>query len=149
MKKSKRIVKEFINFLYREYDVPKIPIHVHWYAKSIVVGDHPCFGVCITYDNEPEKNEIHAVAGTKYGTGSALRIISHEFVHYLQYLNGKFEKENTEEVEDIAEENGQALVCKFIQNHKKTGGIVVDGVIKAWEKYGCADGERKDGEHDV
>lgn len=137
MNKSRRVVKQFINFLYREYDVPKIPIHLHWYAKSIVVGDRPCFGVCITYDNEPEKNEIHVVAGTKYGTCTTLRVLAHEFVHYLQYLHGLFgEKENVEMNEDVAEENGQALVCKFIQNRKKTGGIMIDGTIDAWKKYG-------------
>ena len=134
MNKSRRTVKSFINFLYREYHVPRIPINVHWYAKSIVVGDHPCYGVCITDDDEPGKSEIHAVAGTKYGTGAALRIIAHEFVHYLQFLNGCFDdNENREETEDIAEGNGQALVCKFLQNRKKTGAVIY-GTLEAWNR---------------
>lgn len=131
MVKSKRIVHSFIKFLFREYNVPMIPICVHWYKKSLVVGDYPCFGVCITYDDEPERNEIHVVAGTKYGTKATLKIIAHEFVHYLQWLNGKFNGDECD-VETIAEENGQALVCKFLQNRRKNG-IHIDGVLTAWE----------------
>ena len=36
MKKSKNKVRRFINYLYREYDVPRIPIHVHWHSPALV-----------------------------------------------------------------------------------------------------------------
>lgn len=131
MNKSKAKVREFIRFLYREYDVPRIPIHVHWYAKSIVVGDHACFCVCHTNDTSPQENEIHVCAGLKYGTGQTLLIIAHEFVHYLQWIHGRIEDED---IEDIAEENGQALVCKFLQNRRNYRGKHIDGVLQAWER---------------
>ena len=133
MVKSKRIVHSFIKFLFREYNVPRIPVHLYWYYPAILVEHNetvtPVFG-CYHHDDEDETERcIHAIAGTKFGTNMTLRIIAHEFVHYLQDIH---HRDFGSDAEEEAEYYADALVGKFLQNRRKNG-THVDGVLTVWE----------------
>lgn len=133
MVKSKRIVRSFINFLFQEYNVPRIPVRLYWYYPAILVENrgtvNPAFG-CYHHDDDDKTSRcIHAIAGTKFGTNITLRIIAHEFVHYLQDIHNRdFNGSEEEEAAYYAD----ALVGKFLQNKRKNG-IHIDGVLTVWE----------------
>ena len=116
MKKSKNKVRRFINYLYREYDVPRIPIHVHWHSPALVTDQYKfCFGVLFYGENCPA--EIH-VAGKVIKTKGVLSTIAHEFVHYLQYLNG-LDMDDTEQIEIDADLYGAELLENWMMQVKR------------------------------
>lgn len=126
MKKSKNKVRRFINYLYSVYDVPRIPIHVHWYYPALVTEECKfCFGVLFYGENYP--TEIH-VAGKAIKTKGVLSTISHEFVHYLQYLNGR-DMDDTEQIERDAEMYGEALLLDWLYGYPK------EYKLKAWKAW--------------
>ena len=130
MVKSKTVIRNFVNFLFREYGVPRIPVYVYWYYDVVLVQDQGvAFGCYSTDDSDESKRAIHAVAGTKWGTNFTLRVLAHEFVHYLQDIH---HREYGEMAEEEAAHYGDALVCKFLQNRRKRGACV-DGVLHVWE----------------
>ena len=133
MKKAKRKVRAFINFLYREYSVPRIPIKVIWYWDTIEVNGNPCFGYCRVDDDEPEANEIAVVAGRKLGTKQTLVSLAHEFIHYLQWLHNRDMKLD-DSIEEDAYKYSDLLVNKFLQNHRNYNGKHIDGAIDVWSK---------------
>lgn len=86
MRKSKDKARRFSNWLFHEFGVQRIPVHVHWHHPSIVTESGSCgFGVFVRGGSNPV--EIH-VAGKVIGTTGVLFTIAHEFAHYLQFLNG-------------------------------------------------------------
>lgn len=112
MKKSKNKVRRFINYLYSVYDVPRIPIHVHWYYPALVTEECKfCFGVLFYGENYP--TEIH-VAGKAIKTKGVLSTIAHEFVHYLQYLSGQ-DIDDTEQIELDADMCGSVLLENWLR----------------------------------
>jgi hypothetical protein len=128
MKKSKAKVRRFVNYLYRVYDVPRIPICVHWnYASLVTEGGMCCFGVFHYGKDIP--TEIHIAGNKKIGTTGVLSAIAHEFVHYLQYLHGR-DMDDIEQIENDAEVCGAALfgnwLLGFSENYR----------LKAWLPVG-------------
>lgn len=123
MKKSKRKARNFINYLYRNYDVPRIPIEVHWHYPSIYVEDKGvCFGLFSYGEGGAEKIDI---ACCKFGTSSVLATIAHEFVHYLQYVHGR-DMKDTEQIERDAESYGKCLYGMWLLKRDCS-------FVKAWE----------------
>lgn len=117
MKKSKNKVRRFINYLYSEYDVPRIPIHVHWHSPALVTDQCKfCFGVLFYGENYPA--EIH-VAGKALKTKGVLSTIAHEFVHYLQYLSG-LDMDDTEQIEIDADLYGAELLENWMRQVKQS-----------------------------
>lgn len=117
MKKSKNKVRRFINYLYSEYDVPRIPIHVHWHSPALVTDQCKfCFGVLFYGENYPA--EIH-VAGKALKTKGVLSTIAHEFVHYLQYLSG-LDMDDTEQIEIDADLYGSELLENWMRQVKQS-----------------------------
>lgn len=116
MKKSNNKVRNFINYLYSEYDVPRIPIHVHWHSPALVTDQCKfCFGVLFYGENCPA--EIH-VAGKAIKTKGVLSTIAHEFVHYLQYLSGQ-DMDDTEQIELDADMCGSVLLENWLRQRKR------------------------------
>ena len=112
MKKSKNKVRRFINYLYRAYAVPRIPIHVHWHAPALVNAEGTFFfGVLCYGENYP--TEIH-VAGKAIKTKGVLSTIAHEFSHYLQYLSGR-DMDDTEQIELDADMCGSVLLENWLR----------------------------------
>ena len=112
MKKSKNKVRRFINYLYRAYDVPRIPIHVHWHAPVLVNAEGTFFFGVLCY-GENYQTEIH-VAGKAIKTKGVLSTIAHEFSHYLQYLSGR-DMDDTEQIELDADMCGEALLENWMR----------------------------------
>lgn len=132
MNKAKRNAKNFVNYLFGTYRVPKIPIYIHWHHPSIVdpVGN-AAFGVfCYGYEPGKENPCIH-VAGGKIGCGGVCSVIAHEFVHYLQWLH-KRDMEDNEQIEADAEYCGAGLWGQYLVN-KKDKHIRIDGCLSAWK----------------
>lgn len=44
MKKKKRIVRHFTNWLFAEYQVPRIPVRVMYDCDAIIDGETKCYG---------------------------------------------------------------------------------------------------------
>lgn len=127
MRRSKRRINAFINHLFGLYHVPRIPIYIHWQHESIVVGDEPCFGF-FHYEDDG-KCCIHAAAA-QIGTSKLHEVIAHEFVHYLQWLNGRI-SEST--IEEDAEYMAAALYGQWLINKTKKNEHCY-GVLNAWER---------------
>lgn len=138
MNKAKRQVNKFINHLFGVYDVPRIPVYLHWHNNSVVTEQGECaFAVfCFGGDKEPC---IH-VGCKQIGKTGVLYTVSHEFVHYLQYLHG-WNLNNDEESERAAEYWSAGLMRQWLINHKDKENRI-DGLLKAWEKM---DGGKQDG----
>lgn len=130
MKKAKTQVINFTNYLFSVYNVPRIPVYIHWWHTSVVSENGQCgFGLfCWGNDGKPC---IH-VACKAIGKSGALYTVAHEFVHYLQYLHG-WDINNDEESERAAEYYGASLIGQWLIN-KKDKNIRIDGLLKAWEK---------------
>jgi len=116
MKKSKAKARRFINHLYNKYDVPRIPIYIHWHHTSVITESGVLgFGVFM-YGDDVE-TAIH-ISGKKIKTTGVLSVIAHEFTHYLQYLHGR-DMSDTEQIEYDAENFGAALFGGWLSEGKK------------------------------
>ena len=96
MKKKKRIICHFTNWLFAEYQVPRIPVRVLYDCDAIMDGNAKCYG----YFGEDNGERVILVAAKRIGTTKCLFVVAHEFVHYMQFLNGR----NMEETEIIEED---------------------------------------------
>ena len=124
MKKAKRIVNNFTNYLFETYKVPRIPVHVHWGYDTVATENGVGFGVFMQ-DKDGGNQCIHVGAG-KLGKGIAMRTIAHEFTHYVQQLKGRG-WDDIPALEDDAEYWADALYHQECIN-KKSKTIRVDGV---------------------
>lgn len=129
MKKAKTQVNNFVNHLFAAYNVPRIPVYIHWHYNS-VVNEHGQGGFGCFFWGTDEKPCIH-IACKQIGKTGALSTFAHEFVHYLQYLHGW--DMDDDECERAAEYYGAGLMGQWLVN-KKDKGIRIDGLMKAWER---------------
>ena len=129
MVKNKRFVRRFINHLFGTYNVPRIPIYIHYKNKAIC---DPAGNFCFaTYVYEDGKNGcIHAAADV--GTTTLMVIIAHEFVHYVQRRKGR-DMKDTESIERDAEYWSNALVWQWNIN-KKDKKMRCDGFANIWDE---------------
>lgn len=129
MKKSKRHVKNFINYLFEAYKVPRIPVRVHWGYDVVETPGGTGFGVYI--ENADGSNPCIHVGCGKLGTGATMECIAHEFVHYMQHLHGRG-WENIPALEEEAEYYAYALYNQYRIN-KKSKTMRVDGLADVWQ----------------
>ena len=129
MKKNKRFVQRFINHLFGMYNVPKIPIYVHYgYPSCIDPDGNVVFGVyCYPKDGKGETC-IH-VAG-EIGTTGIMSVIAHEFVHHVQRRHGR--DMDNDDVEPDAEYWGAGLMGQWLINKKRVGEHCY-GISPIWE----------------
>lgn len=123
MRKKKRIIKHFTNWLFEEYKVPHIPVKVLYTADFINDNGIDCYG----YFGKDRGETVILVAAKRLGTTKCLFTIAHEFVHYMQQLNGRNMAE-TEIIEEDAYTFEKALVGKYLINKKHIGNRI-DSVI--------------------
>ena len=131
MVKKKRIINRFINSLFCEYRVPRIPVHIHW-GYGYLVDEHgdEFFGICVEKGGQAKC--IH-VAPNDLSLSLTMNVVAHEFVHYLQFLHGR--DMSDAQVEKDAESWANVLCGKWIINHKiapKTGEHCY-GIAPIWE----------------
>lgn len=124
MKKSKRKAQKFINYLFNNYGVPRIPISIHWHHPSVTTGKDR-FGFGAFWFNTDGRKEIH-IAG-KIGTSWVLHTIAHEFVHYLQLLHGRDMKDDRA-IEADADHFADILWGLWLDRQKDCSWL------KAWER---------------
>lgn len=123
MNKKKRIIKHFTNWLFEEYKVPRIPVRVLHKIDFINDNGTDCYG----YFGRDNGETVILVSAKRLGTIKCLFTIAHEFVHYMQQLNGRNMAE-TEIIEEDAYTFEKALVGKYLIN-KKHIGKRIDSVI--------------------
>lgn len=123
MKKKKCIVRHFTNWLFAEYQVPRIPVRVMYDCDAIMDGDKKCYG----YFGEDNGELVILVAAKRIGTTKCLFVVAHEFVHYIQFLSGRNMGE-TKIIEEDAYFFEVPLVGKFLNNRKK-GNFQITGVL--------------------
>lgn len=124
MKKKTRIIRHFTNWLFSEYEVPRIPVRVMEDCDAIIdVDGVKCYG----YFGEDNGERVILVAAKRLGTTKCLFVIAHEFVHYMQFLNGR-NMDETEIIEEDAYTFEVPLVGKFLNNRKK-GSPKITGVL--------------------
>lgn len=123
MKKKKRIVRHFTNWLFSEYEVPRIPVRVMYDCDALIDDGVKCYGY-FGYDNG---KRVILVAAKRLGTTKCLFVIAHEFVHYMQFLNGR-NMSATEIIEEDAYTFEVPLVGKFLNNRKR-GSEKITGVL--------------------
>lgn len=130
MKRAKRKVNRFVNYLFARYNVPRIPVYFHWHHTTVINKEGQVgFGVlCYGDDDTPC---IHVSCKTVKTTG-ALFTFAHEFVHYLQYLHG-WAINNDEKSEAAAEYYGAGLVGQWLVN-KNDKKIRIDGLLEVWKE---------------
>ena len=116
MNKKKRIIKRFTNWLFEEYKAPRIPVRVLYNVDFINDSGTDCYG----YFGEDNGETVILVAAKRLGKIKCLFTVAHEFVHYMQRLNGRnmFEKEI---IEHDAYTYEVPLVGKYLINHKHIG----------------------------
>ena len=129
MKKAKRDINRFINYLFATYDVPRIPVHVMYGYETIATPNGYGFGL-YTEDADGSNARIYVGYG-KLGKSTTMHCIAHEFVHYMQSLHGR-EMNNSEENEVDAEYWANALLNQFLIN-RKSKKMHIDGVAEIWE----------------
>lgn len=130
MKRAKRKVNRFVNYLFARYNVPRIPVYFHWHHTTVANKEGQVgFGVFSYGDDDTPC--IHVSCKTVKTTG-ALFTFAHEFVHYLQYLHG-WVINNDEKSEVAAEYYGAGLVGQWLvnKNGKKTR---IDGLLEVWKE---------------
>lgn len=110
MTRSIRKTRRFIRWLFAICDYPAIPVHVHWHHPAIVTENGYGFGV-FSYRTEGEPKPCIHVAGKKIGTGTVMRIIAHEYAHYLQWKQG-YDMDDASN-EDTAEIIAEKLMKKY------------------------------------
>ena len=124
MKKKTRIIRHFTNWLFSEYEVPRIPVRVMEDCDAIIdIDGVKCYG----YFGEDNGERVILVAAKRLGTTKCLFVIAHEFVHYMQFLNGR-NMSATEIIEEDAYTFEVPLVGKFLNNRKK-GNEKITGVL--------------------
>ena len=116
MNKKKRYLKRFTNWLFNEYRVPRIPVRIMYNCDAIVDGETTCDG----YFGDDNGETVILVAAKKLGLSKCRYVIAHEFVHYMQQLNGR-NMEEKEIIEEDAYTFEKALVGKYLINHKHIG----------------------------
>ena len=131
MKKNKRFVQRFISHLFGMYNVPKIPIYVHYgYPSCIDPDGNVAFGVyCYPKDGKGETC-IH-IAG-EIGTTGIISCIAHEFVHHMQRINGR-DMDDVESIERDAEYWGAGLMGQWLINKTKRREQRCFGIFPIWE----------------
>lgn len=121
MKKAKSHAKAFTDHLFSVYNLPHIPVYIHWYHPSVVARNGICgFGV-YSYGGDGEKPCIH-IAGSKIKKTGVLSAIAHEFVHYAQHINGR--NMDDESVENDAEYYAPALMGIYLLNRYENQPII-------------------------
>lgn len=115
MRKAKRHINGFINYLFAAYKVPRIPVRVHYGFDVMETENGVGFGV-YTQEKDGFNPRIDVGCG-KYGSGVTMECIAHEFVHYLQQLNGRG-YDNPDALEEDAEYWAQALYNQYRINKK-------------------------------
>ena len=123
MKKKTRIIRHFTNWLFSEYEVPRIPVRVMYDCDAIIDDGVKCYG----YFGEDNGERVILVAAKRLGTTKCLFVIAHEFVHYMQFLNGR-NMSATEIIEEDAYTFEVPLVGKFLNNRKR-GSKKITGVL--------------------
>ena len=131
MNKAKRHARNFINHLFGTYQVPRIPVYIHWRYNTVINNDDEHVFGLFCYDDGDNPPCIH-VAGRQIGNTGVMSVIAHEFVHYLQHLHGR-DMDNVQQVEADADYFGAGLFGKFLIN-KKDKHMRIDGTLKAWEE---------------
>lgn len=127
MRRAKRQVNGFINYLFAKYNVPRIPVYVHWHHDTLIGANNDlAFGV-FWYDEH--RQEIH-VAGKRAKKSGVMQCIAHEFTHYLQWLHHR--DMSDDRVEADAEYHGAGLLGQYLIN-KKDKHRRVDGTASIWE----------------
>ena len=121
MKKKTRIIRHFTNWLFSEYEVQRIPVRVMYDCDAIIDDGVKCFGY-FGYDNG---KRVILVAAKRLGTTKCLFVIAHEFVHYMQFLNGR-NMSATEIIEEDAYTFEAPLVGKFLNNRKRGSEKITD-----------------------
>jgi hypothetical protein len=121
--KKKRIIKHFTNWLFEEYKAPRIPVRVMHYVDYINDNGTDCQGY-FGYDNG---EKVILVAAKRLGLTECLYVIAHEFVHYMQQLNGRNMSEK-EIIEEDAYTFEKPLVGKYLINHKHIGERI-EGIL--------------------
>lgn len=116
MNKKKRIIKHFTNWLFEEYGAPRIPVKVMHNVDFINDNGTDCFG----YFGKDNGETVILIAAKRLGKLKCLFTIAHEFVHYMQQLNGRNMAE-TEIIEEDAYTFEKALVGKYLINKKHIG----------------------------
>jgi len=116
MSKKKRYLKRFTNWLFNEYQVPRIPVRIMYNCDTIVDNGTTCYG----YFGDDNAETVILVAAKKLGLFKCMCVVAHEFVHYMQKLNGRNMEEN-EIIEEDAYMFEKALVGKYLINHKHIG----------------------------
>ena len=129
MRRSKRRITSFINHLFGVYNVPRIPVYIHWYHDSIIVGDEAYFGVFHSDDNG--KYCIHTAA-SQIKTSKLHEVIAHEFCHYLQFLKNR--DMDDPQIEDDAEYWAAGLYGQWLINKRKKNEHCY-GVANIWERH--------------
>lgn len=114
MKKKKRIVRHFVNHLFGEYKIPKIPVRVMYDCDAIIDDGVKCYG----YFGSDDGEIVILVAAKRIGTTKCLFVVAHEFVHYMQFLNGRNMREK-KIIEEDAYFFEVPLVGTFLNNRKK------------------------------
>lgn len=131
MNKKKRFVKRFMNHLFGMYNVPRIPVYIHYEYPSLVDPEgNFCFATYVYEDNKP--GCIHAAGDV--GTTTLMLIIAHEFVHYVQHIRGR-NMEDTDVIERDAEYWANGLMGQWIINKKQRGEHCY-GVAEIWNETG-------------
>lgn len=117
MKKAKTHALNFINHLFGVYNLPRIPVHIHWNHTHLIGADNKyALGVYCYWDNG-ETPCIH-VAGSGIGKTGVLSVIAHEFVHYAQHVSGRDMGDDS--VEHDAQYYGSALMgCYLLNRYEK------------------------------
>ena len=123
MKKKTRIIRHFTNWLFSEYEVPRIPVRVMYDCDAIIYDGVKCYG----YFGEDNGERVILVAAKRIGTTKCLFVVAHEFVHYMQFLNGR-NMDETEIIEEDAYTFEVPLVGKFLNNRKR-GSEKITGVL--------------------
>ena len=116
MNKKKRIIKHFTNWLFEEYHAPRIPVRVMHNCEYIVDRGVKCDG----YFGDDNGETCILIAAKRLGLTKCLFVIAHEFVHYMQQLNGR-NMDEKEIIEEDAYTFEKALVGKWLNNKKKLG----------------------------
>lgn len=128
MRRSRRYAKNFTNYLFSTYGVPRIPVIIHW-GYDVVETPVGCgFGVYMERTDGTDRS-IHIAAG-KYGTSCMLKSIAHEFVHYLQHLHDR-SFEDGPQIEADADYWANALYNQWRIN-KKDKRIRIEGISPIW-----------------
>ena len=123
MNKKKRIIKHFTNWLFEEYKVPRVPVRVMYYVDYINDNGIDCDG----YFGDDNGETVILVAAKRLGLTKCLFVIAHEFVHYMQQLNGR-DMRKKEIIEEDAYTLEKLLVGKYLIN-KKHIGKRIEGVL--------------------